>query len=162
MSLFCTRFACTLFYPQCIFSTKPNIPPSPFLHWMYAILCNSHAHKCALFRYSHSIFEQKKKHTTSLHCLKSKKKHSHEMFTIQIFCSYSINYKSFSLSATKTMWTIFFLVELHNEENEYTYYHNLSDDFQQFRILPLLFFTVSCLYTRQSGRPLLCIIINHN
>lgn len=45
-----------------------------FLHWMCAILCNSHIHKCALFRYSCDLW---KKH----HCFcLNTKKIRHQMF----------------------------------------------------------------------------------
>lgn len=99
--------------------------------------------------------------------------HIKKMFTIQIFCSYSINYKSFSLSATKTMCTFFELYnrkkrqENKNKKEAQKIQHILSQFIWWLPTVLLGFYLLSvnmCVRTVVHANlgVHFCTIINHN
>lgn len=98
-----------------------------------------------------------------------KRKIRHQMFTIRIFCSYSINYKSFKLicnankangsfspfSFVNTQQTGQHILRTRNKNNKpnekmHTHYQILSDDLQQFLLLEffrnLMLVNMCCIY----------------
>lgn len=80
-------------------------------HWCVCVQFpydGPNAHKCTLFQYFCHPKKKNEREPMRFVWESKEKQDRHQMFTIQIFCSYSINYKSFKLICSENNVSHFF------------------------------------------------------